>query len=128
MNDIMLQLGDFQFVVSKTTYQSLSRSSEFRWEQQNLIGTKPNVQYTGENSETISLSGVFYTAFGGDRNYPDTFRDMARKGVPYMLVGGDGVVHGEWAITKIDIDTADYYSNGIPRKSTFTLSLIFVRD
>ena len=124
----MMQLGDFQFVVPSTAYQQIKKSYDYRWEQQNTLGKMASLQYTGRPAEVISFSGVSYTDISYNRNFPDTLKAMADRAKPYLLISGNGEILGEFVIEKLAFEVEDFYANGIPRKTSFSVDLLRYDD
>ena len=65
MAGTMLQLGGYQFSIDNAAYQSLSRSSEYRWAAIEQVGAADALQFTGLGPDTITLQGVIYPHFKG---------------------------------------------------------------
>lgn len=120
---VMMGLGLFRFGVNRASYQSLTRSAEFRWKHQDRVGRKPAAQYTGPGVETITLEGVIYPAFKGGLRQVDLMRFAAGFGQPMMLVDGLGFVFDQWIITEITETKTVFLPDGAPRKIEFTLTL-----
>ena len=123
MADIMLALGPYRFQLNTAAYQSLQRSTLYRWPQQERLGREPASQYVGPGTDTMTLEGVIYTAFRGGLGQPEAMRELAASGSPHLLVDGQGVVHGKWTLTQVDETQSTFLAGGVPRKQTFTLTL-----
>ncbi|ETX03575.1 MAG: tail protein (plasmid) [Candidatus Entotheonella factor] len=123
MSQTMLALGDFRFAVDTAAYQTLQRTSAYRWPGQERLAREPALQFTGPGTETLTLDGVIYPAFRGGLGQLDAMREMAARGEPLLLVDGLGQVRGQWVITQIEESQSHFLPKGIPRKMTFTLSL-----
>lgn len=123
MNDIMMQLGGFQFGVSTAAYQELSRAAEYRWAAQDRFGQRPALQYTGLGAETITLTGVIFPEYRGGTEQVKIMRDVAQRAEPLLLVDGLGGVHGRWVIERVDEMQTVFGAGGSPRKQEFTLAL-----
>lgn len=123
MPDVMLKLGSYTFSVATAAYGQLSRSTDYRWKSQELVGARENLQYVGPGSETITLAGVVYPHYRGGLGQIDAMRAEAGRGVPLLLVDGLGRVHGRFVIEKIDEQQDAFMRSGVPRKQQFSLSL-----
>lgn len=121
--DVMLQLGSYQFSVDTAAYQELKRSTEYRWKAQERIGQIDALQFTGVGADTITLTGVIFTAYKGGAKQVDAMRTEAAKGNALILVDGIGFVHGRWVIEKIEETQDAFVVAGIPRKQQFTLQI-----
>lgn len=123
MADVMMQLGGYQFSVNTAAYQDLRRSSEYRWKNQERVGQLDALQYTGQGSDTITLSGVVFPGYKGGTGQLNAMRAQAGTGQPLLLVDGQGFIHGRWVIEKIDEQQAVFARAGVPRRQQFSLQL-----
>lgn len=123
MSTVMLQLGGFQFSIDTAAYQSLTRSTEYRWARQPRIGVNDALQFTGLGAETIELDGVIYPeAFGGFGQL-DRMRSTAGLGVPLPLVSGTGRVLGLWVVEGVTEGQEIFATQGKPRRQKFNIRL-----
>lgn len=120
---VMMQLGSFQFGLSTAAYQSLERSTEYRWPSQETFGALPVSQATGPGEDTITLQGVILPEFRGGFGQLDTMRDLAGTLQPLLLVSGEGRVMGRWCITKVQERQGVFAAYGLPRRQEFTINL-----
>ncbi|PHS43115.1 MAG: phage tail protein [Marinobacter sp.] len=123
MADVMMKLGGFTFSIDTAAYQSLSRSSEYRWASQDRIGTNPALQNIGTGSETINLQGVVFAAHRGGTGQLDDMRREASKRQPLILVDGRGLVHGRWVIERVEEEQSNFAQAGVARRQQFRLNL-----
>lgn len=119
----MMALGPFRFGLETAAYQSLERSTEYRWVSQERIGRHPAMQFIGEGHTDITLPGVIYPEFKGGLGQIDTMRSIAGSGAPQMLIGGRGRVFGRFVIMSVAEVQTVFHSNGAPRKIEFTITL-----
>lgn len=120
----MLALGAFRFGVNNASYQSLTRTARYRWNQQARIGRAPASQFLGPDAETISIEGVIYPHFKGGLRQVEGMRAVAGLGEPMMLVDGLGWVLQKWCITEVREDKRLFMADGAPREIRFGLSLV----
>lgn len=124
MAKVMMMLGAFPFMLDTAAYQSLKRSSTYRWAQQDRIGRKPAQQYTGPGADQITLEGEIMPQWKGGFFQLDLMRAQARLGVPLLLLEGyGGVLLGDFVITQIDETKSDLMADGSPRVISFSLTL-----
>jgi len=123
MINIMMRLGAFNFSISTAAYQAFTRSSGYRWQGQDRYGQGPAQQFTGYEAETITLEGDIYPDYAGGIGQIDNMRAEAGKGIPLMLLDGRGYVWGKWVINSIRETQEVFFSDGVPRKQSFTLQL-----
>lgn len=123
MNAIMMILGGFPFMLDTVPYQNLARQSGWNWPEQQLIGTTPALQYTGKQAEKVTLSGMLCPELTGGRGDLEKLRLLADLGKPLPLVGGTGLFMGLWVVESLDEGQDVHFSDGTPRRMTFTLAL-----
>lgn len=119
----MLQLGAFQFGVNTAAYQSLKRSSEWKWPSQDRFGNPPALQYVGAGADSITLPGVIYPEWRGGNGQLDNLRALAEKGEPQKMIDGSGSILGDWVIERIEENQSVFAAGGSPRKQEFTIQL-----
>jgi len=120
---MMLALGPYRFSLNTSAYQSLKRSSEYRWPSLERIGQEPLLQALGQGSDRIDLDGVIYPHFRGGLGQINAMRDSAQRQEPLMLINGLGEVLGRFVITQIEETQNTFLPDGVPRKIEFRLSL-----
>ena len=120
---MMLALGPYRFSLNTSAYQSLKRSSEYRWPSIERIGKEPLLQAIGPGYDRIDLDGVIYPHFRGGLGQINAMRDSAAKQEPLMLVNGQGNVLGRFVITQIEESQNTFLADGTPRKIEFRMSL-----
>jgi hypothetical protein len=119
----MLQLGSYQFSIDNAAYQTLQRSTEYRWAAQERIGAADALQFTGFGSDTITLQGVIYPHFRGGLGQVDKMRLTASLGFPLPLVAGTGRVLGVWVIEGVREGQRTFATQGAPLRQDFTISI-----
>lgn len=120
---MMLALGPYRFSLNTSAYQTLKRSSEYRWPSIERIGQEPLLQAVGQGSDRIDLDGVIYPHFRGGLGQINAMRDSASRQEPLMLINGLGEVLGRFVITQIEETQNTFLADGTPRKIEFRLSL-----
>ncbi len=120
---MMLALGPYRFSLNTSAYQSLKRSSEYRWPSIERIGKEPLLQAIGPGCDHIELDGVIYPHFRGGLGQINAMRDSAQRQEPLMLINGQGNVLGRFVITQIEESQNTFLADGTPRKIEFRLSL-----
>ncbi len=122
MAGTMLQLGTYQFSINNAAYQSLQRSTEYRWAAQERVGASDALQFTGFGSDTITLPGVIYPHFRGGLGQVDKMRRTASLGFPLPLVAGTGRVLGIWVVESVSEGQRIFAAQGAPLRQEFTIS------
>lgn len=121
--NMMMLLGAYRFCISNSAYQSLARTTEYKWEEQRRLDSEPALQFTGMGTETITLEGLIYPQFKGGLRQLTLMRTQAGLGIPLMLISGNGSAFGRWCITSVSETQTYFLSDGTPRKIAFSLTL-----
>lgn len=125
---VMLQLGSYQFGTTTAAYNELTRSSEWRWEEQERFGKRAALQFTGPGADTVTLPGLIYPEWRGGFTQVDQMRALADEGQPQSLVDGNGGSLGRWVIKRVDEGQTIFASGGMPRRVEFSLELLRFPD
>lgn len=121
---IMMALGDYRFGLPTAAYDTLTRSDEYRWEQQNRLGVKPGQQFIGPGSTTIGFSGVILPHFKGGLGQLDAMRAEAGKGEELDLIDSLGKNFGKFCIKRIQETQSRLIASGQPRRIEFQIDLV----
>ena len=120
---VMMALGPFRFSMRTIPYESLRRSTAYRWPRQNRVGRRPALQFTGQDVETVELAAILYPGYTGGLLQIEKIRIQAGKGQPYMLTDGLGKVWGKFCIESIEQTGTVLFPDGAPRRIEFSLKL-----
>ncbi len=120
---VMMQLGSFQFGINTAAYESLSRTDEWRWPEQERYGQEAALQYTGPGAASVTLDGVIYPEWKGGLGQLDAMRREAGKGQPLVLVDGLGRALGMWVIESVGETQGTFAAGGVARRIEFSLQL-----
>lgn len=127
-HDVMLMIGNFAFTTETATYETLSRTTSWRWAKTDLIGNTPSYQFVGEGDQTISISGAIYPYQFGKQASIDTLKLMAKAGEAYLIVNKRGSSLGYWIIQSVSENESRHFADGTPRKNAFSLSLAYAGE
>lgn len=119
----MLRIGSFSFNVNTAAYQSLKRSTEYKWSAQERFGQLDALQFTGPGQDSITLDGVILPAYRGGTGQIENLRRLAALGMPQLLMSGLGDIMGLWVIEAVEEGQGVFAALGIPRRQEFTLRI-----
>lgn len=119
----MMRLGSFKFGVYTAAYQSLDRSTEYKWGEQPLFMNYDELQYLGPGADTITLQGFVYPEYKGGTGQIDQLRALGATGQPQLLISGFGRIMGQWAILRVNEGQTIFAAGGIPRRQEFTVEM-----
>lgn len=120
---MLASLGLFVFETLATAFDSVERTSSYRYATGNTVGVRPRLQYIGQDNDTLTLPGTLYPEVTDDPSTLDTLRRMATTGKLYALLDGTGYHYGMYYITEIKETRSYLKADGTPRKIEFSVSL-----
>ncbi|WDM87561.1 phage tail protein [Pseudomonas asiatica] len=120
---MMLALGMFVFSVNTLAYQELQRQTDWRHASSNRVGAQPARQFLGRGDDQITLPGVILPELAGDVVSLDELRGMANTGRSWPMVDGSGRMRGLYVIESLSETQTLFFSDGMPRRIEFSLSL-----
>ncbi|ROS05702.1 hypothetical protein EDC56_1251 [Sinobacterium caligoides] len=122
---VMMRLGKIKFSVSTRAYNSLSRSTSYRWGEIETLNSVSDKQFLGGGEDDITLAGVIYSHTGAGVTRVDEIRDIAGKGQPLLLVDGRGFIHGYWVIKSISESQTAFGFLGVAKKQEFSVQISY---
>lgn len=125
---MMLALGFFVFTRKTLPFQKIDRNSDFNWKSNSRVGKRGAFQYLGPGDDVITITGDLYPELTGGQQSLSTVRLMALTGNSWPLIDGSGNIYGVYIINSVQENGSEYFSDGSPRKITFTLKLTQVDD
>ena len=121
-NATLFSLGQFAFALTTLPMQELQRQLSWNHAENARVGAQPATQYTGRALDKITITGAVVPEIG-DRRALDTLEAMADAGASYVLADGTGRIWGAFVIDGLQHTDTAWIANGMPRKTTFSLSL-----
>ncbi|RPD99208.1 phage tail protein [Candidatus Pantoea deserta] len=125
---MMMIYGMLPFMRQTLPYNKLEHSSGWKWASSNRVGRRAAVQFTGKDSENITLSGELRPEITGGPLKVLAFQLLADEGRAWPLIGGDGTIYGMYVINKFTTTHTDFYADGSARMIAFNLSLLRVDE
>lgn len=122
----MAQLGDYQFALETSAFETLQRKTEYRWQSIARLGRRPAMQFMGAGEDTIELAGTIYPHFRGGLTQMAMMRAAAGDGKPLPLTyafENAGQYAGRWCITSVTDNRSVFFRDGAARKIDFSISL-----
>ncbi|SCC62581.1 phage tail protein [Kosakonia oryziphila] len=125
---MMLALGLFVFMRQTLPFQNLNRNSTFTWSSNARVGKRAAYQYIGPGEDTLEMTGALYPELTGGVLSLSALRLMAEQGGKWPLIDGTGMIYGVYVISGVRENGSEFYSDGSPRKISFTLNLTRVDE
>jgi phage protein U len=120
---LILTGGDgmsFYFNLTTAGFDTLKRQTAYNIATQDRLTRRSALQAVSKGGETLTLSGAIFTSKSG-AGQMEKLRAIGVKLQPLLLTTGYGESFGYWYLTKIDEDQAYLFTDGMPRKQTFSL-------
>lgn len=128
-NDVLMTLGasdtGFVFSMASAAYDALTRSTDWRWASNPVIGRRPALQGIGPGGDTITLTGSVYPHFRGGLGQIAQMRELAGRMQPLLLTSGRGDILGRVVIVRLEEGQTFLMADGAPQRQAFTLELSF---
>ena len=118
----------YYFNLDTAAFDSLRRSTAYRWASQERLTRRSAQQAVGMGDEKITLKGDIFPGYRGGLGQLNTLRSIGSQLKPVTLTTGYGVVLGTWCLTNVDEDQSALMQGGIPRKQAFTLEFVRYGD
>lgn len=133
-NSYMMQLGEYQFSVSKASFNKINYESNYRWEPKEAptSNSPPLMQYIGPGERSMTINGTIYPQLIKDGlEQINQMRAQAenKKMLPLVYVEGKGKskglgrILGKWCILSISEERTLFLPDGNPREINFTIQL-----
>ena len=124
----MMIFGLFVFTQQTIPYQELSRQLNWRHPTNSVIGRLPKTQFTGKESETITINGVLMPSLTGGRMSLGMLELMAEMGKSYPLIGGNFEFFGFFVIESFSENRTFLFADGAARRIEFSMTLKRTND
>ncbi|MDB0511072.1 phage tail protein [Ralstonia solanacearum] len=125
---MMMALGLFVFSLDTAPYQEFQRQVGWRHPSNNRVGRRPARQFTGQDDETITLSGKLAPELTGGEWTLAALEAMGNTGDAYTLIEGTGHYYGQFVIESMDTKRTYFFQDGAARAVDFTIKLARVDD
>ena len=123
-NFALATLGVFVFTRQTVPFQSLDRTSSWRHPTNSVVGAMPKTQFTGKDSETVTISGRLAPEITGGKLSLAMLELMAESGAAFPLIeGADFMLMGFFVIESIQETRTELFGDGTPRLIDITLNL-----
>ncbi|OOF70585.1 oxidoreductase [Rodentibacter caecimuris] len=123
-NSTLAALGVFVFTRQTVPFQSLDRQSSWRHPTNSVVGQMPKTQFTGKDSETVTISGRLIPEITGGTLSLAMLELMAESGAAFPLIeGANFMLMGFFVIESIQETRTELFGDGTARAIDFTLNL-----
>lgn len=120
---MMMVLGLYVFMLRTVPYQELQYQRSWRHATNNRVNRRPTTQFLGPDNDSLTLSGVLLPEVTGGALSLMALELMAELGKAWPLIEGSGTIYGMFVIESLSQTKAEFFSNGLPRRIEFTLTL-----
>lgn len=120
---VIAALGPYAFQAHGFGLTDVGRSLKTPWGAQNVAGGMNPLQFTGGDSDTLTIKGVLFPGEFGGLWALSGLRASAEKGTPLMFVNLAGQIMGMHVVEGVDEDRTFLDRNGLPLRNAYSLSL-----
>ena len=115
-NFALAALGMFIFARQTVPFQTLDRQSSWRHPTNSVVGAMPKAQFTGKESETVTINGKLIPEITGGRFSIKALELMADSGGAFPLIdGGTFEIIGFFVIESLQETRSELFGDGAPR-------------
>ena len=127
-----IAFGDIPLKVkAHALHDKISIAESWDWPEQKRVGNTPVLQYTGQNSGTLTLPCAVFPKDSEDEEalgILPKLKAAAQKGEPRHLTmqakGGEGRKLGSYVLKSIGEEQSHIRADGSPAQITFSLSFV----
>ncbi|MDA8489671.1 phage tail protein [Kluyvera sp. Awk 3] len=120
---MMMVLGLFVFELRTVPYQELQYQRSWRLATNSRVNRRPAVQFLGQDSDPLTLSGVLMPSLTGGRMSLLALELMAEQGKAWPLIEGSGAIYGMYMIESLSQTKTGFFQDGAARRIEFSLVL-----
>lgn len=120
---VVAALGPFAFEAHGFGLTDITRALKTPWGSQQVAGGMNPLQWTGGDSDTLTIKGVVFPHEFGGLESLNGLRVAAEAGRPLMFVNFAGQIFGMHVIESVDEDRSLLDASGRPMRDAYTLSL-----
>lgn len=118
----MATWGFFPFSLQTVPYQSLDKSTAYKYGSNARVGERDSTQFLGIGEETIKLSGTLLPSVTGGRKLLELLKLQASSGKAWPLIERNGTIHGFYKCTSINDKSSIFEHTGAPHKIEFDIT------
>ena len=122
----LAKLGDFEFELKASEFQTYTRSTGWRWVSVAVLGKAPRLHFAGRGEDKIKLEGVIRPDPGAGYSQTEMMRQQGDQGEPLPFTYANeraGEYLGMWVIHNISEERTSFNKDGSPRKISFSLEI-----
>lgn len=119
---MLYQFGPVSFAVRPLNAATIQQTASTTFAKKPILGTRVDLEHTGEAEQTVTLSGATFPVEIGGENELLQLQAVRRSAVPHLLMRGDGVPLGWFVVETIDSTGEDIDFDGAPRYLSYTIA------
>lgn len=120
---MLYTLGSLAIKVAPFNVHSVSESGSTDYAAKPVVGIEPPLEYVGEGTNEISLSGRLFPQAIGGLDELELLRQMRASGKPQYLMRGDGKPLGWFVITQSSARSSYLDAHGVGKQIEVDISL-----
>ena len=116
-------IGPLKVQIAPFNAHEVSQSGSTDYAAKPVVGAEPPLEFVGEGSNELSLSGRIFPHQLGGLSEVDQLEQMRRSGKPQFVMRGDGKPFGWYAITAVSLRSSYLDAHGIGKLVEVSISL-----
>jgi len=116
-------LGNFQFSLKALSPNSVTRTTEYNWSENERIGELPLLQNLGISRDQIEIEGVFYPRINDNKKNMSDIRNSNLVKKANNLITDNGEILGKFVIVSIKENQSYFDKDSKPQKVEFSMIL-----
>lgn len=118
-----MALGPFAFHALRFGFYGLGRELSTRWAEIETVGSLNRLQWTGGESDGVSIAGVVFPHEFGGLESLEGIRAAAIDGAVLPLVTLGGNLFGMYIVERVSEDQSYHDAVGRPRRDRYSIDL-----
>ncbi len=120
---MLMMIGPVQFDVQPFNITRTARRMGASWVEKPVIGSRPPLEYTGQENDTWRLTANLFPQRFGGLGALTTLKVLQRQGLPHYAMRGDGALLG-WVVVENVSERASYLDGtGLGKRIDVTIGL-----
>lgn len=119
----LFTIGPLKVQIAPFNAHEVSESGSTDFAVKPVVGAEQPLEFVGEGSNELSLSGRLFPHQLGGLNEVDQLQQMRRSGKPQFVMRGDGKPFGWYAITAVSLRSSYLDAQGVGKLIEVSISM-----
>ena len=120
---MLYMLGSLSIEITPFNVHEVQETGETEYAVKPVVGREPPLEYVGEGSNEVSLTGRLFPSELGGLSEIELLRQMRSSGKPQYLMRGDGRPQGWFAILNVSASSSYLDRRGVGKQIEVSIQL-----